>query len=391
MLSTSFCMAKVSDDLKDWRAKTGEPFLDSEATFKATLKKLLDKYIDKSLTKDDLYRSATAGMLASLNTGSESWNELLSPADVNEMQIDLSGKVTGIGIEMKFDESTGYAQVLRLIPDSAAARAGIKTDDQILSVDGKKFKGKKFRDLVYAVRGQVGKSVSLKALREDKIVNFTIKRETVPWTPVELETIDESTALLSIRFFNDETPKIVEQKINEVNNQKFKKLIIDVRDNSGGGFDQAINVTDLFLPKNSIIANTKGRDGKIEQHKASKGLLNSDIQVIVLTNKDTFCGAELFTAALKESRKVKIVGETTFGKWTAQTVEMLPNKYAIKYTIKEFQSPNGNTYQGIGIKPDIEVSLPQGIDSNTLRLKYEPRKRLDIDTQLKAAVELIKS
>jgi carboxyl-terminal processing protease len=379
------------DHSHDWKEKPAEAFLDAEATFKLTQQKILEKYVDKTITKDELYRAATAGMLASLNRGTETWNELLSPQDMKEMQIDLSGKVTGIGVEMNFDERTGYALVQRLIPDSVAEKAGLKMDDQILSVDGKKFKGKKFRDMVVAVRGEVGKTVALKILREDKIIDFKLKRAMIPWTPVELENISDSTALLSIRLFNDATPRIVEEKINEINAKKYTKLIVDVRDNSGGGFEQALKVTELFLPKDSVIGSTKDRNGKIESFKSTKGLLNPQTQVILITNKDTFCGAELFTAALKEIKKVKIVGETTFGKWNAQIVEMLPNKYALKYTVKEFQSPLGRSYQGIGIKPDMEVALPEGSDSNTMRVRYELKKRLDKDVQLKAAVELSQS
>jgi carboxyl-terminal processing protease len=391
LIASSTAFAANHRDSKDWKEKPVEKFSDAESNFKATMQKLMDKYVDKSLSQDDLYRAAVAGMLASLNQGDEDWNALLSPSDMREMQIDMSGKVTGIGIEMKFTEETGYAQVLRLISGSAAEKAGLKIDDQILSVDGKKFKNKKFRDLVYAVRGKAGESVTLKVLRDDKVMSFNVKREIVPWTPVELEKVNSTTALLSIRFFNEETPKLVEQKIKEINSGKYKKLILDLRDNSGGGFDQAVKVTELFLPAGLVVASTKNRDGKVEQYKSAKSLLDPNVQIAILTNKDTFCGAELFTAALRENLKVKIIGETTFGKWNAQSVESLPNKYAIKYTVKEFLSPQGNSFHGTGIKPDVEVSLPQGIESHELRLKYGMKDRLNADSQLKAAVELVQS
>lgn len=126
-------------------------------------------------------------------------------------------------------------------------------------------------------------------------------------------------------------------------------------------------------------------------YKSNSGLLSADIQVILITNKKTYSGTELFTAALKESRNVKIVGETTFGKWTAQIVEPLSNKYAIKYTIKEFRSPNGNSFQGKGIRPDLEVIMPAGADALELRQRLEVKKRVNEDPQLKAAVELFKA
>lgn len=371
--------------------KPTEPFSDSETNFKLVMQKLLDKYLDKNISKDNLYRAATAGMLSSLNSGEEKYNTLLSPQDLKNMESDLSGKIMGIGVVIKFDERTGYGHVIKSTPGSAAEKAGLKSDDQVLSVDGKKFKGKQFLDLVSSIRGEVGKAVEIKILREDKIITVNIKREIIPWTPVEMEKIDEATNLLTIGFFNEQTPKLVEDKLNEVNSHKVKKLIIDVRSNEGGGFDQAVKVAELFLPEGTIIANTKNRAGKVEKYKSGKNLLSQNIQIILLTNKDTRSGAELFVAALKENRPVKLVGETTFGKWNAQTVETLPNKYAIKYTVKEFQSPKGNSFQGLGIKPDLEVGLPKDTDIKELQAKFEISKRISLDSQLKAALELIKA
>jgi carboxyl-terminal processing protease len=372
-------------------AKGNESFSNPETNFKLVMDKLLEKYIDKKLSKEELYRAATAGMLSSLNENDETWNKLLSPNDLRDLQVDLSGKVTGIGAAMKFDDRTGFGQILKSIPGSPAEKAGLRTDDQILSVDGQKFKGKQLIDLVKAIRGEVGKSVELRILREDKILTLNIKREIIPWTPVELEKVDNSTALLSIGFFSEQTPKLVENSLQRINRQGFKKLIVDVRDNDGGGFDQAVKVAELFLPDESVIASTKNRDGKLEKIVSTKGLLDKDVQLVVLTNKGTYSGAELLVAALRENKNIKIIGETTFGKWNAQSVETLPNKFAIKYTVKKFESPQGHTFQGVGIKPDLEVGLPKDVDIRELRSKYEVPKRLGFDLQLKAALELMKS
>lgn len=373
------------------RGEAVESFTDPEVNFKLVIEKLLEKYIDKSLSRENLYQAAAAGILASLNKGDEKWNELLSPQDLRAMESDLAGKVTGIGAAMEFDEHTGYGQILKTIAGSPAEKAGLKTDDQILSVDGERFKGKKLVDLVNAIRGKVGSSVTLRILREDKILTFNIKRENIAWTPVELENVDESIALLSIGFFNEKTPKLVEEKLQKINGQRAKKLIVDLRDNNGGGFDQALKVSELFLPEQALVASTKNRDGQVEQIRSGKGMLRQDIQIVTLTNKGTYSGAELLVAALKESRNSKVVGEPTFGKWNAQRVETLPNKFAIKYTVKEFQSPQGNTFHGIGIKPDLEVTLPKTIDLQELRTRHQLSKRIELDLQLKAALELLKS
>ncbi len=367
-----------------------ETFSNAETNFKLVMQKLMDKYIDKNISRDKLYEAATAGMLKGLNSGEQSWNTLLSPQELLEMQGDLSGKISGIGAEMKFEETTGYALILKVYAKSPAESAGIKPDDQILSVNGQKFKGKPFSELVSAVRGETGKSVNLKILREDKILNLDVKRDTIAWTPVSLDKIDESTALLTIGYFTVEAPKLVEEKLLEVTKQKYKKLIVDVRGNNGGGFEQAVKVAELFLPRQSIVASTKNRDGKVHNHLAEKNLLPAEVQVILLANKETKSGAELFTASLKENLHARLVGENTFGKWNVQSLEVLANKFAIKYTVSEFLSPQGHSFQDKGITPDVEVELPKSLAVGELRSKYDIPQRIAKDTQLKAALELLR-
>ncbi|OFZ13619.1 MAG: hypothetical protein A2X86_20790 [Bdellovibrionales bacterium GWA2_49_15] len=228
-------------------------------------------------------------------------------------------------------------------------------------------------------------------MREEKIFTVKVKREIIPWTPVELQKLDATTALLTIGYFTEETPKLVEKEINEINRQNFSKLIIDLRDNSGGGFDQAVKTAELFVPKDSTIVETRDRSGKTEKYKSSNGLLNKDILIALITNKGTSSGAELFAAALRENGNVKVVGETTFGKWNAQTIDRLPNKFAVKYTVKEFLSPKGHSFQAVGMKPDLEITLPKEKGVREMRAKYTLMDRLEVDGQLKAALELMKS
>jgi carboxyl-terminal processing protease len=382
----SLGLAKPTDKLE----KKGN-FSQGEETFKGVMETLLTKYIDKNLTKEELYMAATQGMLNSLNKDDKEWNKLLSPSEYKELQIDLTGKVTGIGAEMKFEEQTGYATILRTVTNSAAEKAGLKVDDQILSVNGEKFKGRTFPEMVSAIRGEVGKSVELKVLREDKVVTFNIKREIVPWSSISLEKVDSQTALLTIGFFNEETPVKIEEKISEINSANYKNLIVDLRDNSGGAFEPALRTIELFLPKGSVILKTQDRNGKLEEHKSVKNLLNSNVKIFVLVDKNTSSSAEFFTASLKENKQAKVVGDKTFGKWTAQMVESLPNQYAIKYTVKQFLTPDGKSYQDVGFKPDLEVQLSSKNPPRELKLKYSVNKRVDFDSQLKAAVELTKN
>ncbi len=385
-----FSFAVTPEKYAEWKERPQEQFTSAEESFKMAMDKILQKYVDKGLTKEDLYRAATAGMLETLNSDEHSWNTLLSPRELQEIQNDLSGQVSGIGIELKFDDTTGYGQILSVIPNSPSSKAGIQRDDQILSVNGQRYKGKQFKDIVAAIRGKIGEKVSLKILRDDKIISLNIKREVVPWTPVELSKVNGSTQLLTIGYFTGDTPKLVEEKITAINNNSVKNLIIDLRNNSGGSFEKAVQTTELFVPEGKVIVSTKDREEKIRSFTSKRSLLRKDIKVIMLTNNQTSSGAELFTGALKDILGAKIVGEKTLGKWNAQMIETLPNGYAIKFTTQGFQSPNGHSYQHIGLKPDVEVMLPKNIDPKELRIKHDIPQRFEHDTQLKAAVELVK-
>ncbi len=373
---------------RDWRGKADERFTDSEETFKKVMQKLLEKHFDKNLTKDDLYRAATSGMLEALNSEDGQWNRLYSPSEYKNLQTDLSGQVSGIGIALKFDESSGNGIVLNVIPNTPGARAGVQKDDQILSVDGKRFKGKPFRELVDSIRGQAGLTAKLKILREDKILALTVKREQFQFKATDLKTIDSGTSLLTISYFNKMTPELVAEALKQVNQSGVKKLIVDLRDNGGGGFDETIKVAELFLAKGATIASTRDREGKIEKFQSNGGLLAEAVKLVVLANKGTHSGAELLVSVLKEGRGAKVIGQATDGKWNMQTVEELTNRFAIKYTVKTFASPLGNSFQGSGFKPDFEVPLNKEISHRELASKYDITKRLTLDTQLKAAFEI---
>lgn len=372
----------------EWKDKPKESFSGSEENFNLVMKKLLDGYVDQGVTKDELYRAATAGMLEALNDGKEHWNKLISPTEFEEMKVELAGKVSGIGVTLKWDESQGYGRVLHVITGSPSEKAGIKADDEILSVEGKKFKGKPFRDLVYALRGKPGESVHLKILREDKILSLSVNRDVLTWNAVELTDVTPSTALLTISFFSEDTPARMKEKLAEVNSRKVKNLIVDLRDNTGGGFEQAIEVAGMFAPEGAVVVTTKDRAGHEEQHRGKGSLLDPSVHVTLLVNHGTTCGGELLAEALKETRKAQLIGQTTFGKWNAQTVEMLPNHFGVKYTVEGFYAPSGKTFQGIGIKPDLEIPLASDIDVGELRAQADLHKRLEQDAQLRAAIEL---
>ena len=354
---------KAKDDqygnFDEWKNRPKSRFTDAKKNFEKVKKQLLKNYYQKDLKEEDLYLAATKGMLNFLNTNDKKWNKLLSPKEWEEMQVEISGKVSGIGIVMQFDSKTGIANISDVLKNSPSAKAGVQPGDQVVTVDGKLYKGKQFRDLVHDIRGPSGKKVTLGLLRGGKIIQRPISRGKISWEPVNHHFVDHNgkkIALLGITYFTEMTAKLVKKALLDINKSKAKALIIDLRGNSGGLFDQAVATLELFIDKGATIARTSESRSSEVSIKAKTKPQFSKIPILVLVNNYTASGAELFAASLKENLTAKIAGSSTMGKWNMQTVETLSNKYAIKYTIKAFHSPKGRSFTGKGLSPDVNLA-----------------------------------
>jgi carboxyl-terminal processing protease len=223
-------------------------------------------------------------------------------------------------------------------------------------------------------------------LRGDQILTLNIKRDVVILPEVSSKQIDVQTGLLTINYFKEGTATIVEKKLGELKN--LKKLIIDLRGNGGGTFNDAVKVAEIFLPKGHVIARTISR-GVREEYKASGGeQWQPEAQIVVLTDCNTASSSELLTAALKDGRHAMTIGETTKGKWNVQMVEELPNKFAIKYSVSKVETADGQSYEGTGMKADIEMAGPKGAMLGEAQKESDIAKRVKMDAPLKAAIEV---
>ena len=182
-------------------------------------------------------------------------------------------------------------------------------------------------------------------------------------------------------MFTEGCAKKFKEKYNELNKKNLKGLIIDLRDNGGGILDEALDIADYILEKDSIILIEKDRDGETKTEKSKKSPIIT-VPVVILTNGNSASASEVLTAALKENNKAIVVGEQTFGKGVIQELITLQDGSGIKITVEEYFTPKENKINNIGITPDEEVTLPEGV--TTYNLKQEN------DTQLKKALEIIK-
>jgi carboxyl-terminal processing protease len=376
-------------DERDFAVPT-EKFSDAQRNFEAAKKALLEGYYSESITEDDLYRAAVAGMLERVDPQMRKWNKLMSPSDLAELRNDLQGEIVGIGVMIDLDAATGYIDVKGTIPGSPAERAGIAPPDKIVTVDGKLYRGLGLHDVVRDIRGKAGDKVTLSILRGDKLVSVPVVRDKVVFDVVRDRIVGTDAGYLRIPSFNAKTPASVHDALADLQAKGAKSLVVDLRENQGGSFDDAVAAVSQMVPAGSTVVSVNKR-GKVEPVAAKNATpLLLDRPVVVLVDHGTSSSAELVAAALQEVRHATLVGSQTKGKWTVQRIEDLPNGYAMKFTVGLFQSPAGKNYDGKGMAPDVEVDEPEAAVEHAL-LEKDPAKQLAEDAQLRTALSVVGS
>jgi carboxyl-terminal processing protease len=364
------------------------PFGKGAEAFEALKSALLARYPGGGTTEDDLYRAAAQGMLEHVDEKRGAWNKLLSPDDMRAMKEDLEGEVVGIGAEIDFDPSTGYAEVLSVLAGSPAERAGLARRDTIVDVDGHVFQGQTRRDLLDRLHGKAGETVNVSVLRANRLLTVPVVRAKVDYPVVVHELLAPRVGYLRIKSFNAMTPPAVESALSDLAGADARALVVDLRGNPGGAFDDAIEVAEQLLPAGASVVREVKKGEPDKTLRALKGAkVLASVPVVVVINHETASSAEFLTAALHDARKARVLGQTTFGKWSVQTLEDLPNGYGVKYTVGMLETGSGVSYDGIGFPPDLEVDLDaKGLAS----AERQPTvtARLGVDVQLRTAVAL---
>jgi carboxyl-terminal processing protease len=377
----------ASGSAEDEMSGPREPFTDPLKNFDAARKALLEGYYRDSLTEEDLYGAAVAGMLERADPAMHKWNKLLSPTDVAELRIDLSGELVGVGIKIDFDQATGYIDVKGTFAGSPADRAGIAPPDKIVTIDGKLYKGLTLHEAVADIRGKAGETVTLSILRGAQLVSVPVVRERVSYNTVQDMVLPGNIGYVRIPAFNVKTPGTLHDALADLASKRARALVLDLRCNQGGSFDDSVAAAGELVPAGSTVV-TVNKRGKIEPITAKTTPVLPDMPIAVLVDHDTSSSAELVTAAVQELRHGTVVGSKTNGKWTVQRLEDLPNGFSIKFTVGIFASPSGKSYEGTGLTPDVEVDWSDEAIAHAQGIT-DPAKRLAEDVQLRTAVAIL--
>lgn len=313
-------------------------------------------YIKTSDTK--LVTGAINGMLKTLN---DPFSQYLQGSDAKELNTTISGSFEGIGAEIS--QADGHIQIVSPIKGSPADKAGLKAKDIITAIDGKSTQGWSTTKASSTIRGKKGTSVTLAIKRGSDTFNITIKRGVVPLTTVtgELSDQNKKVGVISITQFADNTNKELKKSITSLRKQGAKSFVIDLRQNPGGLLPQALETASMFLKDGQRIMQVQQRDSKPEIFTAGKeyddGFKVTE-PVTVLIDSGSASASEIFSGALQESRRTKLIGEKSFGKGVVQTVSQLSGDSEVKITTAKWLTPSGGWIQKKGLTPDIKVSYP---------------------------------
>ena len=334
----------------------GDLSADSEETYQGlkifsdVIQLIEENYVEEVDSKD-LIEKAIQGMVRSLDPHSA----LLPPDAYEDLDIDTKGKFTGIGIHITMRD--GFVTVISPIEGTPAYKAGIMALDKIIKVDGKTVND--IREAVKMMRGPKGTTVVVTILRQgvQEPIKFELVRDVIPIESVKSSVLKPGYGYIRITNFNNDTTKDLEKALEKLESDQapLKGLILDFRDNGGGLLEQAIRVSDMFLEK-GIILSIKGRYKRnTREFKAHPLETERNYPIVALINGGSASAAEIVVGALQDQKRALVLGTTSFGKGSVQTIEKLRNGYGLKLTIAQYYTPSGRSIQAKGIEPDIVV------------------------------------
>jgi carboxyl-terminal processing protease len=298
------------------------------------------------------------------------------------MQIQTKGEFGGLGLEVTEDRDTGVIKVISPIDDTPAARAGMKSGDLILSLDGKSVEGLTLNDAVDKMRGAPGTTITISVKREkiDKPIDVKLTREIIHLQVVKSSLMGDVGYILMSSFNEESDPKLREaiNKLKAESKGNLRGVVFDLRNNPGGLLDQAVFVSQDFIPDGEIVS-TRARHSEDSNKWDAKGAdLIDGIPLVVLINGGSASASEIVAGALQDHHRAVILGTRSFGKGSVQTVIPMQNDGAIRLTTARYYTPSGRSIQGLGIAPDVPVAESRDED-----IHYLPDREADLNHALK--------
>ena len=344
--------------------------------FGEVLEKINKEYVDE-IDQSESMDSAINGLLQSLDP----YSAYMSPEIFNEMRTETSGEFGGLGIEVGME--SGVVKVISPIDDTPASRAGIKAGDYIVKINDTQVQGKSLTEAVELMRGPVGSGIELTIRRrgEKKALTFNIVREIIQIKSVKSELLEKNIGYIRLTSFNENSGKQIKREIERFEkNNNTESYILDLRNNPGGLLSQAIKIADFFLENGEIVSTKSRKSYENRKWFAKKGDIIGGKTLVVLINYGSASASEIVAGALKDHKRAILLGESSYGKGSVQSIIPLKNDGAIRLTVAKYYLPSGKSISEVGVSPDIEINE----ETDDFKIKTET------DNQLDYAIKLLK-
>lgn len=326
------------------------------------------KYVNDT---DDvkLIDGAIDGMVKSLN---DPHSNYLSPKMYKTLMEQTEGSFAGIGVVMGMDNEQKI-HIVGIMENSPGQKAGLQEGDEILAVDGVPVTQMAFDEVAAHVRGQAGTDVVLTIMRDNTNQDITITRDNIKLKTVGHKMLDNNIGYIQIVSFSEDTANEFNEAYNDLKNQGMKALVLDLRNNPGGLLTTCVEIAKKLVPKGEIVS-IVDKQGNKETYSSS--LEAPEYPLVVLINKNSASASEILSGAIQDTKAGTIIGNTSYGKGSVQTILPMFEDDAVKLTIAKYYTPSGRSIDGTGITPDIEINLDENATS---------------DTQLDKALEFLKA
>lgn len=326
------------------------------------------KYVNDT---DDvkLIDGAIDGMVKSLN---DPHSNYLSPKMYKTLMEQTEGSFAGIGVVMGMDNEQKI-HIVGIMENSPGQKAGLQEGDEILAVDGVPVTQMAFDEVAAHVRGQAGTDVVLTIMRDNANQDITITRDNIKLKTVGHKMLDNNIGYIQIVSFSEDTANEFNEAYNNLKNQGMKALVLDLRNNPGGLLTTCVEIAKKLVPKGEIVS-IVDKQGNKETYSSS--LEAPEYPLVVLINKNSASASEILSGAIQDTKAGTIIGNTSYGKGSVQTILPMFEDDAVKLTIAKYYTPSGRSIDGTGITPDIEINLDENATS---------------DTQLDKALEVLKA
>ncbi|KGG80242.1 peptidase S41 [Caloranaerobacter azorensis H53214] len=386
-LFTFFISNMIQITVKDKVVITKDYYEDLVSTYEKYSKIMaLENFIKENYLKDvdeeDLLNGELKGMFEALG---DPYSVYMTKEEFADFMEHTKGTYHGIGVIVTPGEDN-LITVVSPIEDTPGERAGIKTGDKIIKVDGKEFTADKMDDAVKLMKGKPGTSVNITILRTDKygnnkFIDLNITREEIRLKTVKSKMLENKIGYIRIVSFDELTYEDFKKHLNKLKKDGMKGLIIDLRNNPGGLLSECAQIADELMGKGVIVyTETKNKEREYIRSDSKK----LGLPLVLLVNGGSASASEILAGAIKDTKTGILIGTKTFGKGIVQRIKPLSDGSGFKLTVSEYFTPNGTNIHGIGITPDVIVELPEDVH----RIGVDNIKQ---DIQLKKAIEIIKS